>query len=94
MHLEKHNTDRRKIGGKWKPLILFILLNRPARFNKIKQLLPGISSNSLSRCLYEMEGNGLVYNHITPAYNLTENGRKISVMLMEIKTIVEELPDL
>ncbi len=36
--------------------------------------------------------NGLVYNDTNAAYNLTDDGRKISVMLMEIKTIVESLP--
>lgn len=89
---EKNNTERKKIGGKWKPIILFILLNRPARFNKIKQLLSGISSNSLSRCLNEMEMNGLVYNDQNATYTLTENGRKIAVLLVEIKNIVESLP--
>jgi DNA-binding HxlR family transcriptional regulator len=93
LQTEKHNIDRKKIGGKWKALILLILLNRPARFNKIKQLLPGISSNTLSRCIYEMEMNGLVYNHTSAEYNLTDDGRKISILLIEIKKIVERLPD-
>lgn len=92
MNIDAQNIDRKKIGGKWKPAILFILNNRSARFNKIKQLLPGISSNALSRCLQEMEKNELVYNHTSPGYNLTENGRKIAVMLIEIKKIVESLP--
>lgn len=92
MQPEKLNINRKKIGGKWKPLILIILLIRPARFNKIKQLLPGISSNTLSRCLNEMEMNGLVYDHTSPGYNLTDNGRKIAVLIMEMKTIVETLP--
>lgn len=90
------NLDWKKIGGKWKPLVLFILQTRPARFNKIKQLLPGISSNSLSRCLYEMERNGLIYRdtNMHASYHLTDNGNKICVMLIEIKKIVERLPDL
>jgi DNA-binding HxlR family transcriptional regulator len=92
LKLEKHNIDRKKIGGKWKALILLILLNRPARFNKIKQLLPGIGSNTLSRCLNEMEMNGLVYDHASPGYKLTDNGRKISILIMEMKTIVDTLP--
>jgi DNA-binding HxlR family transcriptional regulator len=90
------NINRKKIGGKWKPLILFILKTRPARFNKIKQLLSGISSNSLSRCLDEMERNGLIYRDtkMHASYQLTEDGNKICVMLIEIKIIVERLPDL
>lgn len=39
-----------------------------------------------------MEINGLVYNDTNAAYSLTDNGRQIAVMLMEIKTIVESLP--
>jgi len=93
---ERLNINRKKIGGKWKPLVLFILQTRPARFNKIKQLLPGISSNSLSRCLDEMERNGLIYRDtkMHASYQLTDNGSKICVMLIEIKIIVERLPDL
>ena len=41
-----------------------------------------------------MEINGLVYKDTNTAYNLTDNGRKIAVMLIEIKTVVEQLPDL
>lgn len=96
MQHELLNINRKKIGGKWKPLVLFILQTRPARFNKIKQLLYGISSNSLSRCLVEMERNGLIYRDtkMHASYHLTDNGKKICALMIEIKKIVERLPDL
>jgi DNA-binding HxlR family transcriptional regulator len=83
--------NRRKIGGKWKPLIMFVLSSQPQRFNKIKQLLPGISGNMLSRCLKEMEENGLVMRN-PPKYALTSNAEKIVRLLGEIRIIVELLP--
>jgi len=36
--------------------------------------------------------NGLVYDHASPGYKLTDNGRKISILIMEMKTIVDTLP--
>jgi DNA-binding HxlR family transcriptional regulator len=57
---EAFELQRKKISGKWKPIILCIIHKRSLRFNKIKQLMPLISSRMLSQCLKEMESNGLL----------------------------------
>lgn len=85
------NHSRKKIGGKWKPLIMFILASKKCRFNKLKQLLPGISANMLSSSVRELETNGIVYKH-DGVYALTEPGKQIVVLLYEISKIVNSLP--
>jgi len=81
--LESH---RKRIGGKWKPLIMFILYKRPQRFNKIKQLAEGISGRMLTQCLKELECDGLIEkkenSHVR--YILTPVGCKIVELFIKI----------
>lgn len=89
----KMDNSRKKIGGKWKPTILFLLYTKPERFNKLKQLMDGISPNELSKNLKQMEGNGLVIRDgDPPKYHLTEVATEITTMLYRIQEIVETLP--
>jgi DNA-binding HxlR family transcriptional regulator len=86
------DRHRKKIGGKWKPMIMFMLYAKPERFNKIKQLLKTISSNQLSKCLCEMEKDHLVIRQSCKRYGLTNQATRISELLFQIKTIVDSLP--
>lgn len=88
----KMDIARKKIGGKWKPTILFLLYAKPERFNKLKQLM-NISPNELSKNLKEMEDNGLVYKEGDPVkYHLSENAIKITALLYQIQEVAEMLP--
>lgn len=82
---------RRKIGGKWKPAILFVLYNRPERFNRIKLLIPGISAKMLTSTIKEMEKNELITKS-GDKYILTEPATKITALLYQIQEIVDTLP--
>lgn len=84
---------RKKLGGKWKPMIMQVLLRRDERFNKIKQLLPGISSNMLSKTLRELENDRIIYKveGVYVTYVLTDTGRSIAVLLLEIKDLFDLL---
>lgn len=87
------DNTRRKIGGKWKPTILFLLYAKPERFNKLKQLMDGISPNELSKNLKEMEENGLVYKDGEPTkYHLSDKASKITSLLHQIQEVAEILP--
>lgn len=87
------DNSRKKIGGKWKPTILFLLYAKSERFNKLKQLMDGISPNELSKNLKEMEDNGLVYKDGEPIkYHLSENAIKITALLYKIQEITDTLP--
>lgn len=86
----KVNSDRKKIGGKWKPMIMLILYAKPARFNKIKQLLPELSSTQLSKSIREMESDRLIEKN-SEVYHLSKEGQKICGLMMEIKSILDSI---
>ena len=71
------------IGGKWKPIIIYILSIGSLRFGKPLIFLPSISRKVLTDQLREMEADGLInrkkFSEIPPrvVYSLTESGKKI-----------------
>lgn len=85
--------NRKKIGGKWKPIILIILRDKPARFNKIKQLMPGVSNNMLAKNLKELEYDRLIdkSGEDIVVYTLTEKAHQIVSLMIEIKVIIDSL---
>jgi len=85
--------NRKKIGGKWKPIILIILRDKPARFNKIKQLIPGVSGNMLTKSLKELERDKLIkkVGDIQVVYCLTDGAVLIVDLLLQIKLLIEDL---
>ena len=72
-----------KIGGKWKPLILWHLHARTRRFRDLKRLIPNVTEKMLTEKLRELESDGLihreVYREVPPKveYSLTEYGRTL-----------------
>lgn len=84
------NLNRRKIGGKWKPIIMLVLYQKDERFNKLKQLIEGISGNMLTQCLRELDQDKIIYKN-GDRYGLTEGGRKITELIIQIKILVESL---
>ena len=54
------------LGERWALLVLAVLMCGPRRFSQLKQELPGISANVLSRRLQELEARGLVKRDVLP----------------------------
>ncbi len=48
------------LGGKWKLLIAYFLLQRPRRNGELHRLLPTISQKMLTQQLRELEADGVV----------------------------------
>ena len=76
------------IGGKWKLMIIWTILeNESIRFNDLQRKIEGISSLMLSKSLKELEKDGLVtrhqYQEIPPkvTYELTDLSRRLIPVL-------------
>lgn len=75
------------IGGKWKPIVLFHLLDGPLRYSALQRLVPRASDRMLTRSLRELEGDGLisrtVFAEVPPRveYALTPGGRSLVPIL-------------
>lgn len=79
------------IGGKWKAVILFYLLDEPKRYNEIRKLIPTITERTLSLQLKQLEEDGIinrqVYTQKPPLmveYSLTDFGKTLLPVLHAI----------
>lgn len=75
------------IGGKWKPIILYLLSNGGLRFGKLLYYTPSISKKVLTQQLRELEEDGLIirtkYPEIPPRveYSLSSKGELLLPVL-------------
>lgn len=78
------------IGGKWKLIILWHLLDGTKRFSELKRLLPNITQKMLTIQLRELEEKGLVNREVYPQvppkveYSLTQYGESLKPILNDI----------
>jgi len=79
------------IGGKWKGVLLFHLLNGPKRFGELQRILPDVTHRVLTLQLRELETAGVVYreayNEIPPRveYSLTSFGKSLEPILLLLR---------
>lgn len=71
------------IGGKWKPIILYVIQEETKRFSQIKKLIPAISQKMLTQQLRELEEDGVIHREVYAVvppkveYTLTNYGRTL-----------------
>lgn len=79
------------IGGKWKGVILYHLLEKTYRFGELKKLMPGVTQRMLTKQLRELESDGIinrkVYAEVPPKveYSLTEVGEGLRDVVMKMR---------
>lgn len=75
------------IGGKWKGVVLWHLLQGTLRFGEIRRLLPSITQRMLTNQLRELEADGFVLRTIYPQvppkveYTLTPRGQSLEPVI-------------
>jgi DNA-binding HxlR family transcriptional regulator len=75
------------IGGKWKALLVYRLLEAPLRFSELKRLVPDITEKMLTQQLRELERTGVVsrkvFAEVPPRveYRVTEHGATLRPVL-------------
>lgn len=76
-----------KIGGRWKPIILYNLMDATLRYSELRKSMPLISEKMLIQQLRELEEDKLVYRKVHPVvpphveYSLTESGKGLTPIL-------------
>ena len=80
------------IGGRWKPIILFHLLNKDVmRFNEMKRSIIGITQRMMTNQLRELEKDGIidrkVYAQVPPKveYRLSDYGKTLKPILLAMR---------
>lgn len=75
------------IGGKWKALILWNLLEGTMRYSELRRAVPDATPKMLTQQLRELESDGLVTRTVWPVvppkveYSLTPTGLSIKPIL-------------
>ncbi|MET6991576.1 winged helix-turn-helix transcriptional regulator [Sediminicola arcticus] len=78
------------IGNKWKPLLLFHLLNGPLRSGILQKKIPGISNKMFTQTVRELERDQLLSRKVYPVvppkveYELTETGKSLETILRDL----------
>ena len=79
------------IGGKWKPLIMYVLSDDTLRFSELlNKVKPRITQRMLTKQLRQLEEDGMVsrkvYAQVPPRveYSLTKEGRSLMPILDQL----------
>ena len=78
------------IGTKWKPLVLFHLLEGGMRSGMLQKKIPGISNKMFTQTVRDLENDGLITRKVFPVvppkveYSLTSRGKSLENILRSL----------
>ncbi|ASW75844.1 transcriptional regulator [Chryseobacterium piperi] len=76
-----------RIGGFWKPIILFQLSTGGKRYSELKRAIPEVTEKMLIQHLKQLEADGLIIRTAKPVvpphvtYELSEAGNKLAPVI-------------
>lgn len=79
------------LGGKWRSLIIWHLLDKKLRFSEIQKIVPGISKKVLSEHLRVLEKNELIIRTVYPTvpasveYEISPMGKTLAHILDQLE---------
>ena len=77
-----------KIGGHWKPIILYYLMSGPKRYSELKRAIPAITEKMLAQHLRQLKEDNLINRKVVQEmppitiYSLTPSAEQLSPVLM------------
>jgi DNA-binding HxlR family transcriptional regulator len=77
-----------KIGGHWKPIILYYLMSGPKRYSELKRAIPAITEKMLAQHLKQLAADKLISRKVEQEmppitiYSLTPSAEQLSPVLM------------
>ncbi len=79
------------IGGKWKTVILYHLLEKSLRYNELRKKIPTVTERTLSLQLKALEEDGVIKREVYTSkpplkvmYSLTDFGKTLSPLIQSI----------
>jgi DNA-binding HxlR family transcriptional regulator len=79
------------IGGKWKPIILYLISHDVNRFSEMQKMIEGISKKMLTSQLRELERDGLIHRKVFAEvpprveYTITEKGVTLKPLIINMR---------
>lgn len=85
------SVTMRFIGGKWKAVILYHLIDGAKRYNELRKIIPTITERTLSLQLKQLEEDNVIHRKVFTEkpplmveYTLTDFGKTLLPVLEEI----------
>lgn len=81
-----------KIGGYWKPIIIYHLSNGPLRYSELKRAIPAVTEKMLIQHLKQLEADNLVIREAKPVvppfvtYSLSASGNGLLPVIEAMAT--------
>jgi len=91
------NHTMNLIGTKWKPLVLFHLLEGSLRSGVLQKKVPNISNKMFTQTVRELEKDGLISRKVFPVvppkveYELTIKGKSLEKILRSLDSWGKEM---
>jgi DNA-binding HxlR family transcriptional regulator len=79
-----------KIGGHWKPIILYYLIAGPKRYSELKRAIPSITEKMLAQHLKQLREDNLIERVVEQEmppitiYSLSKSGEKMAPILLSM----------
>ena len=91
------------IGGKWKGVILYHLMDGTKRFGELRKFMPSVTQRMLTKQLRELESDGLIHREVFKVvppkveYSLTEQAIPLKPIILALEewgeTVVGDASD-